>query len=473
MALQISMTIAGEAVESATRIDVENPATGLAMASVPVIDPPDLERCVVAAGNAVGDWSSDLERRRWSLRSAATAVEEAASTLARVLTQEQGKTLAEAQAELSMATYWLRYYADLELPEEDPTVTRSGKAFVTRRPLGVVAVVSPWNYPVFLGIWKVAAALLAGNSVIWKPSPLTPVTSLMVGRVVASFFPPGVLNVISGDHDLGPQLTRHPGVHAINFTGSTATGRAIAGDALTSFKRVTLEMGGNDAAIVLDDDLDIAKVAERLFWSAFLNAGQACVAIKRLYVPTRRYADMVSALEGVAASVSVGEGLSDGVQMGPVASAEQERRMHTFLEDATGRGARAFIGGNVLSDLPAGGHYCRPVVVAGASHGMRVVDEEQFTPILPVIKYDHLEQAVHDANTGPYGLGASVWGSDVDKAVQVSTLLEAGSTWVNTHAELSPRRPFGGLRESGLGVENGQWGVDEMSSVRSTYVSMK
>jgi acyl-CoA reductase-like NAD-dependent aldehyde dehydrogenase len=338
---------------------------------------------------------------------------------------------------------------------------------LARRPLGVVAAITPWNFPLTLAFWKIAPALLAGNTLVLKPSPYTPLTTLKVGELLKDVFPPGVVNIVSGGDDLGAWMTTHPVPRKISFTGSVETGKKVALSAAPDLKRVTLELGGNDPAIVLDD-ADPAEVATAIFAGAFNNNGQVCSAIKRVYVPENLYDDVVDALAAHASSTKVGDGTEPDSQLGPINNAPQYERVKELVADAISGGAKAVTGGHPM-DRP--GYFFEPTILAGLTDGTRIVDEEQFGPALPVISYRDVNDAVERANATHFGLSGSVWGPDADRASEVAGQLECGTAWVNTHLALGPAQPFGGFKWSGIGVENGPWGLAEFSELQVVHRS--
>jgi acyl-CoA reductase-like NAD-dependent aldehyde dehydrogenase len=303
----------------------------------------------------------------------------------------------------------------------------------------------------------IGPALAAGNTIVVKPSPFTPVATLVAGQVLAEHLPPGVVNVVSGPDPLGEWLTTHPLVRHVHFTGSVATGKKVAAAAAPDLKRVTLELGGNDPAILLDD-IDVDAIAERLFWAAFTNTGQVCIAIKRLYVPESRYDDVLEALATRAKDVRVGDGRDPETQLGPINNRPQLDRVSQLVADALDHGAVAAAGG---ARVDGPGYFFQPTILAEAADGQRIVDEEQFGPALPVLRYRDLDDAVSRANATHYGLGASVWTSDPVRGEQVAARLESGAAWVNTHMGVRPQFPLGGVKWSGLGVA---WGRDGFRS---------
>jgi acyl-CoA reductase-like NAD-dependent aldehyde dehydrogenase len=338
---------------------------------------------------------------------------------------------------------------------------------VVGRPLGVVAAITPWNFPLNLAFWKIAPALRAGNTMVLKPSPFTPLTTLRTGELLRAVLPPGVLNIVSGSDELGAWMTSHPVPRKISFTGSIETGKKVAAAAAPDLKRVTLELGGNDPAIVLDD-ADPAAVADGIFGGAFANNGQICSAIKRVYVPERLYDEVVEALAVRARAVTVGDGSDGTSKLGPINNAPQFERVKELVADALAHGAHAASGGKAM-DRP--GYFFEPTVLSGLSDGVRIVDEEQFGPALPVISYRDLDDAVDRANGTHFGLSGSVWGTDTDRATEVAGRLEAGTAWVNVHLALGPQFPFGGFKWSGIGVENGPWGLAEFTDIQTVYRS--
>ena len=452
--MAFEMTIDGNPVGAERTFGVVNPATGEVFEQAPDCSREQLDAAMESAHKAYRDWKGDQEARRAALRACADALFAAAGDIGPTLTAEQGKPLSEAGVEAIGAGVWFKYFADLELPREIIQDDDNAQIEVLRKPLGVVAAITPWNFPIVLASWKIAPALLAGNTMVLKPSPFTPLSTLKLGQLLASVLPPGVLNVVSGGDELGAWMTSHPVPAKISFTGSVATGKHVAASAAPDLKRVTLELGGNDAAILLDD-VDPAAIANKLFWGAFQNNGQVCSAIKRVYVPERLHDDVVEALAEQARSVKVGDGTAEGTQLGPINNKPQFERVSSLVADALSAGARAVTGGKPV-DGP--GYFFEPTILAGVSDGTRIVDEEQFGPALPVIPYRDLDDAVERANATHFGLSGSVWSADADRASGVAARLECGTAWVNTHLALQPNQPFGGAKWSGIGVENGPWG---------------
>ncbi|HVA43146.1 MAG TPA: aldehyde dehydrogenase family protein [Acidimicrobiales bacterium] len=462
---EISMTIDGTAVPTAETFGVVNPATGEVHAQAPDCTKEQLDAAFESSNKAYRDWKADEAMRRELLGKAGDAMFAAAGELGPILMAEQGKPLNEAATEAFAAGIWFKYYADLEIPRQ--VIQDDDTAFteVLRRSLGVVAAITPWNFPLVLASWKIAPALLAGNTMVLKPSPYTPLATLKMGEILAGILPPGVLNVVSGGDELGKWMTSHPVPRKISFTGSVATGKHVAAAAASDLKRVTLELGGNDPAIVLDD-VDPAAIADKLFWGAFQNNGQVCSAVKRVYVPESIYDDVVEALADKARSVKVGEGSTEGVQLGPINNKPQFDRVSELVADAIKGGARAVTGGKAIK---GNGYFFEPTILADVSDGTRIVDEEQFGPALPIISYRDLDDAVERANATHFGLSGSVWSADPERGAEVAARLECGTAWVNSHLQLAPHQPFGGAKWSGIGVENGPWGYYAFTELQVLY----
>jgi len=464
---EFTMTVDGKAVKGSKHRDVINPATGKSFTQVPDCTKEELDTAMDAAARAYKTWSKDIALRRKVLADCATALQQGSEGIVPLLTQEQGKPLAKATEEIMGAAMWLQYTGTLEIPVEVVQDDALARIEIRRRALGVVAAITPWNFPLLLAIWKIAPALLAGNTVVIKPSPYTPVTTLMLGELLRDVVPPGVLNVVSGGDDLGAWMTSHPVPRKISFTGSVSTGKKVMAAAAPDLKRLTLELGGNDAAIVLPD-ADPRKVAQNVFWGAFENCGQICSAIKRVYVHESMYNPFLTELGALAKSVKVGDGKDDGVQIGPLNNKPQVERVAELVEDAKKHGARIVAGGERLA---GDGYFYAPTVVGDISDGVRLVDEEQFGPALPVIAYKDVDDAVERANATHYGLSGSVWSSDPGRGAEVAARLECGSAWVNQHLAITPFLPFGGAKWSGIGVENGPWGLLGFTEIQVVNVA--
>ncbi|MGW9497913.1 aldehyde dehydrogenase family protein [Streptomyces prasinus] len=434
---------------------VIDPATGEVFDTAPDRPPDELDAVVGRAHAAWRGWRDDPVARTTALLAAADAVEAAGADLAPLLTREQGKPLTESHAEVARAAARLRYFAEMDHGPQRLADGRPVRSELRWRSLGPVAAIIPWNFPLQLASAKFAPALAAGNTMVLKPSPHTPLATRMLGSVVSAALPEDVLTIVTGREPLGARLACHPGIRHVTFTGSIPTGRAVAEGAAASLARVTLELGGNDAAILLED-VDVEGVADRLFWAAFRNCGQVCMAVKRVYAPVRLYSEVVEALAQRAKTAVVGPGLDPGSQLGPVNNAPQLARVERYTNQALTDGARVAAGG-CRPDRP--GYFFAPTILADVPADSPVVTEEQFGPVLPVLPYGSLDEAVESANNTGFGLGGSVWGTDLDQAEAVAGRLECGTAWINHHAELSLAQPFAGIKESGVGVAGGPWGL--------------
>lgn len=450
------LTIDGELVSTPARIEVVDPATALPFVAVPDAGVDLLERAVAAAQRAGRSWRAmPIESRQKHLLQVVATLREHLDELVPLVTLEQGKPLGRARGEIESGLRFCEAHAQMQIPTEVVRDDASETIVINRVPLGVTAAITAWNYPVLLMLYKLAPALVAGSTVIVKPSPYTPVASLRVGELLQEVLPAGVLQVLSGGDELGRAMTSHPGVHKVSFTGSVATGRAIMASAAPTLKRLTLELGGNDAGVVLDD-ADPSKIASDLYWGGLSNCGQVCAALKRLYVPESLADDVAAALADVAASVVVGDGFADGVIMGPLQNQPQLDFVRSLVADAEGRGADVYYRG----EAPDGPGYFHPVtLVRGVTDDMPLAAQEQFGPVMPILTYTDLDEVVDRANASELGLGASVWSADEARAIDVAGRLEAGTVWVNQHPMLSADTPFGGVKQSGLGVEGSRHGL--------------
>lgn len=459
-----AMLIGGQLESGNAAFDVLNPANEEVIARAPDATAGDLDRAVAAARTAFPAWAATpIAGRKAALLAMAEAITANAKAFAHLLTAEQGKPLAEAEGEVMAASYWLAGAAALDLPvtiNEDSAERYSETRHV---PLGVVGAIAPWNFPLGLAMFKVAPALLAGNTIVLKPSPFTPLATLKFGELVRDLLPQGVLNVVTGGDALGPWMTSHPGFDKISFTGSTATGRRVMASAAPTLKRVTLELGGNDAAIVMHD-VDIGKVAEDLFWAAFSNNGQICIATKRMYVHNAVYDALCDALVAYAGTVKVGDGAEPGTRIGPINNAPQYRRVLDLIRDARETGCTFLTGGDAAG-LP--GYFVPVTIIDNPPEHSRIVQEEQFGPVLPLIRFDDYEDVIARVNASEYGLGGSVWGADEDRAAEIARRIASGTVWVNETQYLSPTAAFGGMKQSGLGVEGGIEGLLEYTSAQT------
>jgi len=464
---EYKLLIGGKMVAGAQEMDVINPATEEVLTKCPRASEAQLNDAVAAAKAAFPGWSATpIAERKAVLNAIADTIEKHGEELARLLTQEQGKPIGDATGEVFGTAAFFRYFTALDLPVKVIDDSEGRKVELHRKPLGVIGAIVPWNFPMILMAFKLPPALLSGNTVVLKPAPTTPLTSLRLGELIKDIVPAGVVNVITDANDLGAALTAHPDVRKISFTGSTATGAKVMAGAAATLKRITLELGGNDAGIVLDD-VNPKEMAPALFESAFQNNGQVCIAMKRLYVHESIYDEMCSELATLANEAIVGDGLKQGTKLGPLQNKMQFEKVKEVIEDAKKHG-KVIAGG----DVPGGaGYFIKPTIVRDIEDGTRLVDEEQFGPVLPVIKFSDNNDAVARANASPYGLGGSIWSSNPDRAYDLALKMESGSVWVNKHAELAPNIPFGGSKSSGLGTELGEEGLAEFTQLQVINVA--
>lgn len=447
---------------------VINPATGEAFAQCPAASAEQVDAAVVAARTAFKTFqhTPDAELQAM-LHRIADLVEANADELAQLVTLEQGKPLALAQMEVGAAIGWTRYTADLKVPVKVIEDSEARLAELHHKPLGVVGSITPWNWPLMIAVWHIMPALRTGNTVISKPSSFTPFSTLKLIELINQVVPAGVINIVTGEGGIGRAMTSHPNIQKIVFTGSTPTGQDIMRKAAENLKRLTLELGGNDAGIVLPD-ADLDKVAPAIFQTAFLNTGQTCAALKRLYVHESQYDDLCQRLAKIASEQKVGPGLDEGVTFGPVQNKAQFDLVSELVEDAKAQGGQILSGG---APLAGAGYFYPPTIVAGLSDGVRLVDEEQFGPVLPVVRYSDIDDAVARANNNVNGLGGSVWGTDIEAARKVASRLECGTAWINNHAEVLPHCPFGGCKMSGFGLEFGEEGLLEYTAPQLLNIS--
>ncbi|MEV3961939.1 aldehyde dehydrogenase family protein [Nocardia sp. NPDC050193] len=452
---------------AATGRAIPDAATGETIGYAPEQRVADVDAAVERARAAQPEWEAlGHEGRTALLLRAADLIEEHAEELARLLSREQGKPLngTNARFEVGGCVAWLRTAATLALQPEVVIDDGTDYAQLTYRALGVVAAIGPWNWPLMITIWQIAPALRMGNTVVVKPSEYTPLGVLALVELLNRVLPAGVLiPVVAADRAVGARLAAHPDVDKVMFTGSTATGRRIVEASAANLARLTLELGGNDAGIVLPD-ADPKAIAEDLFWGAFINTGQTCAALKRLYVHESIHDEVVAALAEVAGRMPMGYGLDEDSVLGPLQNATQFGIVQRLVDDALACGGKAVVGGEPAPEL--GANFFRTTIVTEVTDGFSLVDEEQFGPVLPVIRYTDIDDAIARANRLDVGLGASVWSSDRAKARQVAARLRAGTVWINAHGMVHPLIPFGGVKNSGYGLEFGAEGLKAVAEPR-------
>lgn len=466
MTTKYDMTIGGIKVTADAYTEIRNPAnTDEVVGQAPDGTSEHLDQAVTAARKAFDSWrhSSDADRAD-ACETIAKVLSDNAEELSVLLTKEQGKTLngLGSKFELGGCAGWPAYTAGINLPEKVLEDSDAKRVVMQRVPLGVVASITPWNFPLMIAIWHIVPGIRTGNTVVIKPSPFTPLSTLRMIELMSEALPAGLVNVISGGDELGAQLTGHAGIDKIVFTGSIATGKKVMASAAQGVKPVTLELGGNGAGIVLPGT-DPAQFAEGLYFGSMINSGQTCAALKRLYVHDADHDAVCAALVEFNKNVPMGDGMEEGNLLGPLQNEQQFNRVIELVEDAKANGGTAITGG-----APLGGtNYFYPVTfVTGVEDGCRLVDEEQFGPVLPIIKYTDLDDAIRRANGTDFGLDASVWGTDREQTAKVAAQLEAGTVYENQHADLGPHIPFGGIKCSGLGVEFGEEGLAAYTSIK-------
>ncbi|MGP0174971.1 aldehyde dehydrogenase family protein [Pseudomonas sp. NCHU5208] len=460
--MKFRLLINGVLVDGPTTLDVINPATGEVFEKCARADEALLNQAIRAAKHAYRQWSALPHPKRGEcLRRLAAAIAEKSEELATLLTQEQGKPIAQSRMEIVGAVAALNYYSEQGLPVEVIRETAEGKILEQRSPLGVVAAITPWNFPVMILVMKIAPALITGNTLVAKPSPMTPLTSAFIGALAADIFPPGVVNVIIDDNDLGAILSSHPDVAKVTFTGSTATGKRVMQGAASTLKRLTLELGGNDAAIILDD-VDAKQVASKIFDAAMINCGQVCLAAKRIYVPDSLYEAVCQELGALATQAIVGDGLNADTQVGPLQNKAQYEKVLELIEDARSQG-EVIAGGEALARP---GYFIAPTIIKNLPESARLVQEEQFGPVIPVLAYHSIDEVIDRANNSDYGLGATVWSKDHHRGLEVAMRIDSGTVWVNKHLDMPFDVSFGGAKQSGIGREQGLDGLKEFTQAK-------
>jgi len=465
-------TVNGRSVSASSTFESKNPATGETLGLVPHSNSTDVAEAVAAARAAQPAWAALPDTERQSrLMAVAEVVKAKSEYLAEWVTREQGKPLGGvgpdqvpgARFEIWGCEVWTQVPASLGLPVGVVFEDDTRRDEMHRKPFGVVAAIAPWNWPLLIAIWQIIPSLRAGNTVVIKPSEYTSIGTLELVRLISEVLPAGVLNTVTGTGEVGALLVENPDVDKIMFTGSSATGAKIAAAAARNLTPTTMELGGNDAAIMLPD-ADPAAMAMGLFWGAFLNMGQTCACAKRLYVHESQHDAVVAALKGLAEAMPMGNGMDPGIAMGPLQNRMQYDKVVKLVESAKKAGATIVCGGKE----PGGaGNFYPITIVTDIADGATLVDEEQFGPVLPIIRYSDVESAIASANRLDAGLGASVWSTDLEKAKAVASRIQAGTVWINQHGAIHPMVPFGGVKGSGWGVE---FGVDGLKAVTQPQI---
>lgn len=449
-----------------------DPSTGEPLYEVPVATKEDLDAAVRHARKAFETWSkTSFEERAKLLVAFADAIEENREELEKLQTMEQGKPLELAKTEFTMTIAWLKAFATMEIKDEIIEDNEDRTIYQTFPPLGVCGGIVPWNWPVLLGAGKVGPALITGNTFIMKPSPFTPYCDLKLGEIGMSIFPPGVFQVLSGEDNLGPWLTEHPDIDMISFTGSIPTGKRVAASCAKTLKRYVLELGGNDAAIVCDD-VDIDKCLPKITTLAFLNSGQICMLAKRIYVHEKIYDQFRDAMvEFTKNNIKTGGGFEENITVGPVQNSMQFELVKDMYSDIEKQGWKTALAGGVRKGT--NGYLIEPCIIDNPPEDSRIVTEEPFGPIVPLMKWSDDDDVIAKANALRTGLGASVWSKDLTRAEKMARQLSAGSVWVNSHFDVAPNVPFGGHKESGIGMEWGIEGFKHFTNTRSLWVWKK
>lgn len=480
--IQEQLLIGGKPVDHTDRIEVRNPARPDEIVGTVVRGTAGhVDRAVASAKAAQSAWAAlTFAQRADALRRALSRLDQDVERRAVVFVRENGKPLAQARGELLSVPRRQRMALDHapQLDAERRLAAPNGRTFVVNRPYGVVVSIVPWNSPDILAFTQVVAALLAGNSVVLKPPETCPLTLTRSARLFAEELPAGLLNIVTGlPSEIGDALTTHPDVGKIGFTGSIPSARHIMSNAARSIKGVTLELGGNDAAIVLDDAEFDAPMLSRMLDATFMMSGQVCMAIKRIYVPARRHDEFLERFRRVVDALVVGDGLVSRVTLGPLHTAKAKLRAQGLVEDAARRGAIVEPLGIVDDEAVfANGHFMQPTLVTNLPDDSQLMTEEQFCPAIPVAAYGTDEEAIARANDTHFGLSGSVWGRDVERALGVARRIEAGQVWVNTHGiyAVNHLAPYGGVKQSGIGRKSGIEGILEyvQSQTITTHEAM-
>jgi len=456
----------------------ENPArTAQCVGHITTTTAAGVASAIGGAETAGRDWRRrPLAERVELLRSAARAVAESADALAPVLARELGKPIADSAGEMIFAAAFIDHVCGRvgEVAADRVIDDAAGRVVVVREPFGVISAIVPWNAPLILSALKVAPALAAGNTILVKPSPIAPFAVTAALRTIAEFLPAGVLSVVHGEAEVGAAMVSHPSVRKVAFTGGASVAHEVLRGCAEMLTPATLELGGNDAAVVLEDLSFTDATMERLVFGAFLTSGQVCMAAKRLYVPEHRLGEFTEAFTAAAERVLVcGDPLDPEVTIGPVATAAQRDRVLGLVRAACSAGARSTELGRTTSAFdPDSGYFLRPTLVTGAPDESAIITEEQFGPTVPVIGYKDLDRAIAAANDTESGLASSVWSDDVELAFRVGRRLEAGMTFINSHnrSGMSLRVPFGGVKRSGFGREFGDAGIEEYLQTHALHL---
>ncbi|MCW8039819.1 aldehyde dehydrogenase family protein [Acinetobacter entericus] len=467
--MHTDLIINGQQIQGqALSFAVINPANESVIAEVASVSAGQVNDAVHTALQAFKAWknvSDDAVKQAFAKIAADIRAEK--DEIAQLITLEQGKTIGMAQFEVDAGAGWIDYLSGLDIPVETIQEPNGKTIKVYNRPLGVIASVTPWNWPFMIAVWHIFPALKTKNCVINKPSEYTPLSTIKLVEIINRHVPAGVCSIVLGKGEIGQALTEHADVAKVTFTGSTRTGQSILSHSVSSLKSVVLELGGNDAGIVLAD-ADVERAAQGVFASAFLNAGQTCAALKRLYVHESIYEALTEKLVQIANAQVIGDGADPEVTFGPVQNKMQYDKVNALIADAVARGGQILTASKALPDH---GYFIAPALIANVQEGIALVDEEQFGPVLPIIKFNAVDEVLERSNNTQFGLGGSIWSTDLAKAEQIASQMETGTVWINSHSDLSPAAPFGGWKLSGLGYSFGLEGLLLFTHKQAVHIS--
>lgn len=468
--MNTQMYILGQVVEGlAAPLEVINPASAEIIASCRSASAAQVDDAIAFAQARFEHWqhTPDAVIREHLLAISAELLVHKAE-IASLISLEQGKPIALAELEVELSVIWINTVADFEIPIEEYQEANGKKILVYNRPVGVVASITPWNWPFMIATWHLFPALKAKNCVIHKPSEYTPLSSILLVEIINRHLPAGVCNLVLGAAEVGSMLSSHTGIAKLSFTGSIRTGKSILQHSAYDLKSVLLELGGNDLGIVLAD-VDVDEVAEKIFAAAFLNSGQTCACLKRLYVQKNIYQALLHKLSNIMHQQVLGSGLDPESTLGPLQNQAQFDKVKALIDGARERGATLI---QSIQVLPTRGYFIAPTLVTDITEDDPLVTEEQFGPVLPILPFDDLDQVIAQNNQLDYGLGASVWSKDLDTAHEIAMRLQSGTVWINSHCDLSPRVAFGGWKHSGLGFSFGVEGLLHYTHKQAIHVSM-
>jgi aldehyde dehydrogenase (NAD+) len=474
------LLIDGQWVETTKKFDTINPATGEVLTQIAQASAADVDRAVAAARKAfedrTGAWrkmsASERGRLIWRL---ADLLEKNIDEFAELETLDNGKPIFESRyVDMPMVIDVLRYYAGCATKIHGDTVNTSETAFTytLREPVGVVGMIVPWNFPLLLASWKLGPALACGNTIVWKPASLTPLTALRFGELsVEAGVPAGVLNVVTGSSEVGRQMVRHPGIDKIAFTGSTEVGKEIMRGSADTMKRITLELGGKSPNIVFADS-DIDSAVKGAITGIFYGKGEVCNAGSRLFIESKVRDEFLEKLAARAKKMQPADPLDPKTRMGAIVSQEQMQTVLGYIEAGKKEGAKLIAGGNRVSVDGGKGFFIEPTIFGNVNNNMRIAQEEIFGPVLATLSFDDIDQVIAQANNNPYGLASAVWTRDVKKAHLVSRQLRAGTVWINTYGLMDAALPFGGYKSSGFGRELGMNAIDHYTEVKTVWMNL-